>query len=49
MPWGGFDRVFVNLTVPLVPGGGSEEAEALERRQGVHGLGGRAAPSGHCL
>ena len=30
----------------LVPGGGIEEAEALKRRQGLHGRGGRAAPSG---
>ena len=29
----------------LVPGGGIEEAEALERRQGGHGRGGRAAPA----
>ena len=29
----------------LVPGGGIEEAEALEWRQGVHGRGGRAAPA----
>ena len=29
----------------LVPGGGIEEAEALERRQGVHGRGGRAVPA----
>ena len=31
----------------LVPGGGIEEAEAVERRQRVHGRGGRAASSGH--
>ena len=30
-----------------MPGGGIEEAEALERRQGVHGRGGRAAPTSH--
>ena len=39
---GGADEAFV-------PGGGIEEAEALERRQNVHGRGGRAAPSGHSL
>ena len=41
----GLTQIDLAWTAP----GGIEEAEALERRQDVHGRGGRAAPSGHSL
>ena len=46
---GGDLQLFGGADEALVPGGGIEEAEAFERRQGVHSRGGRVAPSGHSL